>query len=123
MPIPCCEYTACALSEWLTAMTRDNGHGAMANKLDSKIDPSHPTVYQIRIKGHLGRQWTNWFRGLTITLEENGDTLLTGPVVDQAALHGLLKKVRDLGLPLLSVNRVIPAQADALGIKETDQYQ
>jgi hypothetical protein len=60
-------------------------------------------AYQIRIKGHLGCQWTDWFDGLTITLEDNGDTLLTGPVVDQAALHGLLKKVRDLGIPLLSV--------------------
>jgi hypothetical protein len=63
-------------------------------------------TYQIRIKGHLGPGWTDWFEGLTITLEENGDTLLTGPVVDQAALHGLLKKVRDLGIPLLSVIRV-----------------
>jgi len=69
-------------------------------------------IYQIRIKGHLGRQWTDWFEGLTITLEENGETLLTGPVVDQAALHGLLRKVRDLGMPLLSVNRVEPGQAD-----------
>jgi hypothetical protein len=63
-------------------------------------------VYQIRIKGHLGPGWTDWFDGLTITLEENGDTLLTGPVVDQAALHGLLRKVRDLGMPLLSVIRI-----------------
>ena len=69
-------------------------------------------IYQIRIKGHLGYQWTDWFEDLTITLEENGNTLLTGPVVDQAALHGLLKKVRDLGMPLLSVNRVEPGQAD-----------
>ncbi len=69
-------------------------------------------IYQIRIKGHPGHQWTDWFEGLTITLEENGDTLLTGPVVDQAALHGLLKKVRDSGMPLLSVNRVKPDQAD-----------
>jgi len=61
-------------------------------------------IYQIRVRGHLvGRQWTEWFGGLTVTLEENGDTLLTGPVVDQAALHGLLKKVRDLGMPLLAV--------------------
>ena len=60
--------------------------------------------YQIRIKGHLGSQWTDWFEGLTITLEEDGDTLLTGLVVDQAALHGLLKRVRDLGMPLVSVN-------------------
>ena len=75
-------------------------------------------IYQIRIKGHLGHQWTYWFEGLTITLEDNGDTLLTGPVVDEAALHGLLKKVRDLGMPLLSVNRVEPGQADASDVKQ-----
>jgi hypothetical protein len=71
----------------------------MSNKLNQ------PMVYQIRIKGHLDRQWTDWFEGLAITLEDNGDTLLTGPVVDQAALHGLLRKVRDLGMPLLSVTQ------------------
>ncbi len=74
----------------------------MANDLDQ------PMVYQIRVKGHLGPQWTDWFEGLTITLEANGDTLLTGPVVDQAALHGLLRKVRDLGMPLISAVRVKP---------------
>jgi len=79
----------------------------MSNELNSIIDPSQPTVYQIKIKGHLGSQWTDWFDGLTITLEEDGNTLLTGPVVDQAALHGLLKKVRDLGMPLLSVKPVL----------------
>lgn len=63
-------------------------------------------VYQIRIKGHLDSQWKDWFEGLTLTMEDNGDTLLTGPVVDQAALHGLLKKVRDLAIPLLSVIHV-----------------
>jgi hypothetical protein len=66
-------------------------------------DPGQPVVYQIKIKGRLGSQWTDWFGGLSITLEDNGDTLLSGPVVDQAALHGLLRKVRDLGMPLISV--------------------
>ena len=66
---------------------------------------------QIRLKGHLDGRWGDWFGGLTITLEDNGDTLLTGPVVDQAALHGLLKRVRDLGMPLLSVNFVNSGQA------------
>jgi hypothetical protein len=75
-------------------------------------------IYKIRIKGHLGQQWTDWFEGLTITLEENGDTLLTGPMVDDAALHGLLKKVRDLGMPLLSVNRVESGQADVVDIEQ-----
>ena len=77
----------------------------MSNKLNSKTDSSQPIIYQIRLQGHLGRQWTEWFGGLTITLQENGDTVLTGPVVDQAALHGLLRKVRDLGMPLISVIR------------------
>jgi len=84
----------------------------MSNKLNSEIDPSQPMVYQIRIKGHLGRQWTDWFEGLTITLEDDGETLLTGQVVDQAALHGLLKKVRDVGMPLLSVSPMKPGQAE-----------
>ena len=85
----------------------------MANKQNQKIDLDQPMVYQIRIKGHLGQQWTEWFEGLTITLEDNGDTLLTGLVVDQAALHGLLKKVRDLGMPLLSVDPVKLERGDA----------
>jgi hypothetical protein len=63
----------------------------------------HP-YYEIRLKGHLDDRWAEWFDGLTITLEEDGDTLLTGPVVDQPALHGLLKKVRDLGIPLISIS-------------------
>jgi len=75
-------------------------------------------IYQIRIQGHLGSQWTDWFEGLTITRQDNGETLLAGPVVDQAALYGLLRKVRDLGLPLLSVNRVKPDQANASGVKQ-----
>jgi hypothetical protein len=65
---------------------------------------SDAKVYEIRIKGHLDVRWAEWFEGLNITLEENGCTLLRGPLADQAALHGILKKVRDLGLTLLSVN-------------------
>lgn len=63
-------------------------------------------MYQIRIGGQLGEQWTEWFDQMTLTQADNGDTLLTGPVVDQAALHGLLRKVRDLGLPLISVTQL-----------------
>lgn len=74
----------------------------MSNKPTIQTEPDQPTIYQIRVQGHLDSQWTDWFDGLTIMLEENGDTLLTGPVIDQAALHGLLKKVRDLGMPLVS---------------------
>lgn len=77
-----------------------------SNNLEPKTVSGQPTIYQIRIKSHLSTDWTDWFDGLTITLEENGDMLLTGPVVDQAALHGLLKKVRDLGMTLVSVNPV-----------------
>ena len=72
----------------------------MSNEINSESDPGQPPVYQIRIKGHLGRQWTDWFESLTIMLEDNGETLLTGSVVDQAALYGLLRKVRDVGMPL-----------------------
>ena len=74
--------------------------------------PDQPMVYQIRVEGHLRAEWAEWFEGLTITLEPDGTTLLTGPVVDQAALYGLLKKVRDLGLPLVAVNRVEPGEAE-----------
>jgi len=78
-----------------------------------KSEADRPMVYEIRIKGHLGDQWADWFDGLTITLEEDGNTLLTGLVIDQAALHGLLKKVRDLGMPLISVDPVSSNQVDA----------
>lgn len=84
----------------------------MSNKLNSK-NPDEPLVYQIKIKGHLGRQWTDWFEGMTITLEDDSHTLLTGSVVDQSALHGLLRKVRNLGMPLISVNCINSDKADA----------
>ena len=85
----------------------------MSNDINSESDPGQPLVYQIRIKGHLRRQWADWFGGLTLTLEDNGETLLTGPVVDQATLYGVLRKVRDVGMPLLSVVCVKPGQAGA----------
>jgi hypothetical protein len=78
----------------------------MANKLDAHLDFDRPMVYQIRVRSHLNSDWTDWFEGLTITCEENGNTLMTGPIIDQAALHGLLKKVRDLGMLLISVNPI-----------------
>jgi hypothetical protein len=77
--------------------------------------------YEIRLKGHLDDRWAEWFEGLTITLEDNGDTLLAGPVIDQAALHGLLRKVRDLGLSLLSVSPVEPGPPTTLGTGQADQ--
>ena len=90
----------------------------MSETHESTEAHDEPGLYEIRIKGHLDDRWAAWFGGLTLTLEDNGDTLLTGPVVDQAALHGLLRKVRDLGMPLLSVNRVKPGEADASDAKE-----
>ena len=89
----------------------------MSNKLNPEIDPDQPMLCHIRIKGHLGQHWSDWFEGLTITLEDTGDTLLTGLVVDQAALHGLLRKVRDVGIPLLSVVCVKPGQAGASDVR------
>jgi hypothetical protein len=87
---------------------------------DNDATRGQPAIYQIRLKGHLGVQWSDWFEGLSITLEEHGVTLLTGPVVDQAALHGLLKQVRDVGLPLVSVNSVEPVEPDTPGAKRIE---
>jgi hypothetical protein len=70
------------------------------------------TVYEIRVKGHLDAHWTAWFAGLEITNLENGETVLSGEIVDQAALHGMLAKVRDLGLPLIAVACVGPDQQE-----------
>ena len=89
----------------------------MSNKRNSKTNSSQLLVYQIRVEGHLGQQWIDWFDGLTITLEDNGDTLLTGQVTDQAAQYGLLKKVRDLGLPLVSVNPFEPGPPTTLPLR------
>ncbi len=76
----------------------------MSNTLNPKTDSSHPTVYQIRLKGHLDHQWTDWFEGLTITLTDDGNTNLSGDIKDQAALHGVFKKISNLGLTIISVN-------------------
>ncbi len=69
---------------------------------------SHPDFYQIVLQGHLGTQWSDWFPGFIFTLDEQGHTILVGPVTDQPALHGLLKQVRDLGIPFISINRLDP---------------
>jgi hypothetical protein len=84
----------------------------MSGTHPSMENHDQPELYEIRLKGHLDDKWASWFEGLTITREDNGDTLLTGLVVDQAALHGLLRKVRDLGLPLVTVMHIEPEQAD-----------
>jgi hypothetical protein len=78
----------------------------MSNPFPLTAKPARTAVYQIRVEGHLGSEWSHWFEGMTITRTENGETLLTGPVVDQSALYGLLKKVRDAGLTLLAVNPI-----------------
>jgi hypothetical protein len=71
-----------------------------------------PARYEIRIKGHLASRWATWFEPMTLTAESDGTTILEGPVVDQAALHGLLHKVRDIGLPLLSVTQLTTRPGD-----------
>jgi hypothetical protein len=90
----------------LYVMTNHDRQRGMAHEHNPETDPNQSATYQIRVKGHLGYQWSDWFEGLTITLDDSGDTLLTGAVADQPALYGLLRKVRDLGLPLISVMHV-----------------
>jgi hypothetical protein len=90
----------------------------MSTPLPPNPDPDKPLIYEIKVAGHLGQQWTDWFEGLTITPEINGATLITGPVVDQAALHKVLKKVRDLGMTLLSVNCTEPDLAQVAELDE-----
>ncbi len=74
-------------------------------------------IYEIKLKGHLNESWADWFDGMAFTHESDGTTTLTGEIVDQAALHGLLKKVRDLGLPLISVNRIRSDQIDGADVE------
>jgi len=83
----------------------------MADKPNAQTDPNSPVVYQIRIKGHLGQQWAAWFADMSITQTGSSETIITGAVIDQAALYGLLRKVRDLGLPLIAVEQIQPGQA------------
>jgi hypothetical protein len=102
----------------------------MSNNPAPKTDFDEPLAYQLRVKGHLGAEWADWFGGLTISLEESGDTLITGRALDQAALHGLFKKLRDLGLTLISVNPILPGplepernqNASGQGDKNERQY-
>lgn len=75
-------------------------------------EPQEGGFYEIRLKGHLHSRWVDWFDGLNVSLAENGETLLTGDVADQAALHGLLRRVRDLGLPLIAVTKVDPKETN-----------
>jgi hypothetical protein len=92
----------------------------MSNELNPAPDSNEPRAYQIRLNGQLDCEWTDWFGGLTITLDDDGNTLLTGPAIDQAALHGLLKKVRDLGLSLISIN---PIKPDPAKVTAASQHQ
>ena len=89
----------------------------MSDTHSATEDHDEPGFYEIRIKGHLDDRWGDWFEGLTNTRDDTGETRLTGPVVDQAALHGLIKKVRDLGMPLISIMGVEPDQTDAPDVK------
>jgi hypothetical protein len=97
----------------LPALIRRNRGAVMSTELSHEADAEQPRFYHIRIKGHLGQQWADWFEGLAITPEDAGETVLAGMVADQAALHGLLRKVRDLGMPLLSVVCAEPDLAEA----------
>ena len=87
----------------------------MSKTPNPAAEPWQPPVYRIRIRGHLGPRWENWFGDVSIRLEDNGDTLLTGPVIDQAALHGLLRQIRDLGLPLISIEQIEPGPDERVG--------
>lgn len=101
-------------------MQSEQHSNEISNHPELDLDLSQPMVYQIRVRSHLDSNWTDWFEGLTITLEKNGHTLLTGPVVDQAALYRLLKKIRDWGMFLVSVNYLEPTASTTLGSSQVD---
>ena len=86
-------------------------HYSRSRKKGIEYMQDEPSSYQFRLKGHLSPQWATYFDGFTLTNSENGEALLTGVITDQAALHGVLAKIRDLGLPLLSVNNIANEQA------------
>jgi hypothetical protein len=95
----------------------------MSDTSERQLDAGQPAIYEIRVEGHLDREWSDWFEGLSVTAEREGTTLLSGPVADQAALHGLLRRIRDLGMPLVSVDRTRCHRADhtdaAAALRET----
>jgi len=76
------------------------------SEMQGSTESRHDGFYEIRMKGHLDAKWANWFEGMRLTRESDGTTVLDGPVADQAALHGMLRKIRDLGLALISVNQI-----------------
>ena len=94
----------------------------MSSRKNNGMPADQPSVFQIRIKGHLGHQWADWFDGMSITLTDDGDTLLTGPIADQATLHGQIKKVRDLGMTLVSLHSIQPDRVDA-SVKKNDSQE
>jgi hypothetical protein len=114
-------------NECTTIGLAQNGQESIRHSMSETHTPPpdryEPGSYEIRLRGHLDGKWAAWFEGLTITLEDNGDTLLTGPVTDQAALHGLLRKVRDLGMPLVSVRPLQHGPSTTLGTGQADQSE
>jgi hypothetical protein len=98
--------------------------GRVSGTSERQVDPGQPTAYEIRVEGHLGSNWSDWFEGLGVTPEQDGTTLLSGPVADQAALHGLLRSIRDLGMALVSVHRTACPRTDHIDAttarRETD---
>lgn len=92
-----------------------------SNIQNQQAGVDQPMVYQIRVKGHLSHKWADWFEGLNIELSQNGDTVLTGVVLDQAALHGHLKKIRNSGMPLISVNRIQTEKFDSSTVKQSKE--